>query len=294
MTRLRLPPTDPLEITRQLYRQAVALRSPAELESLIAFFARFRRFSIFNTALIHVQRPAARLLASAAQWARLDHEVNDGAPPVIVLAPFGPVQFLFDESDTTGRALADVERATLLAPGPAPHANWEQTVEGAKVLGVMVEAGQVAPNAPWRLEQHRDRGQARGEGKYISWELAVDGSLGADQRFVRLAHELGHIYCGHLGGHPNGAWRSRRDVSGPEREAEAELVCHLVCARAARAAPTAPELRVFMETNGVATLDLGAVISAADLVESRSATRKSGVRPQKPSDPLPGQMAMFN
>ena len=107
MTRLRLTQNDPLEVTRQLYRQAVSLKSPRDLQPLLAFFTRFRRHSVFNTALIHVQRPAATLLASAVQWARLEREVTNGAPPVIVLAPFGPVQFLFDEIDTTGRALTD-------------------------------------------------------------------------------------------------------------------------------------------------------------------------------------------
>ncbi len=293
MTRLHLPHTDPLEVTRQLYRQAISLRSAQELAALVAFAARFRRYSVFNTALIHAQRPTATLLASAVQWSRLERTVHPGALPIIVLAPFGPVQFLFDETDTGGRELTEVERAALLAPGPSPRANWEQTVEGAKALGVLVEAGRVPAPRAWTLQQHADQGRARGEGKYISWELAVDGDLDSGQRFLRLTHELGHIYCGHLGGHPAGAWRSRSDLEPAERQAEAELVCNLVCTRAGCPGPSLPALQEFMQENTIDALDLGAVLSATDLVESRSTTGKSKTRQQKPADPLPGQMGMF-
>ncbi len=294
MTRPPFTQTDPLEVTRQLYRQAVTLHSPQDLDSLLAFFGRFRRYSVFNTALIHAQRPAATLLASAVQWLRLERTVNDGSLPVIVLAPFGPVQFLFDESDTDGRTLTEVERANVLAPGPSPRANWDQTVEGAKALGVVVEAGRIPAPGTWTLQQHADQGRTRGEGKYVSWELVVDGDLDSGQRFLRVTHELGHIYCGHLGGHPTGAWRSRPDLTPAEQQAEAELVCHLVCARAGCPGPLLAELQEFMQQQGIATLDLGAVISAADLVEARVTTAKSRTRPQKADVPLPGQMGMFN
>jgi len=293
MTRLHLPHTDPLEVTRQLYRQAISLHSPQELAALAAFVARFRRYSVFNTALIHAQRPAATLLASAVQWSRLERTVHAGALPIIVLAPFGPVQFLFDEADTSGRALTEVERTTLLAPGPSPRANWEQTVEGAKALGVVVESGRVPPAQAWRLEQHEDQGRARGEGKYISWELVVDGDLDAAQRFLRVTHELGHIYCGHRGGHPAGVWRSRPDLSPAEQQAEAELVSQLVCTRAGCPAPSLPALQEFMGAHAIDTLDPGAVLNATDLVESRGTTVKSRSRSQKPDAPLPGQMGMF-
>jgi len=293
MTRPHLPLTDPLEVTRQLYRQAISARSAPELAVLIAFVARFRRYSVFNTALIHAQRPAAALLATAVQWARLERTVNDGSLPVIVLAPFGPVQFLFDEADTHGRALTEAERAALLAPGPAPRANWEQTVEGARALGVVIEAGRVTTPESWTLRQHADLGRARGEGRYISWELVVDGALDSGSRFLRVTHELGHIYCGHRGGHPTGAWRSRPDLSPAEQEGEAELVSILVCARAGCSGPSLAVLQEFMHGHGIDTLDLGAVFSAADLVESRGTTGKSKTRPQKPADPLPGQIGMF-
>jgi hypothetical protein len=293
MTRPTFPQTDPLEVTRQIYRQAFALRAPVELDALIAFVTRFRRFSMFNSALIHAQRPDAQLLASAVQWARHERTVVDGARPIVVLAPFGPVQFLFDERDTHGRPLGEMERSALLAPAAAPRADWEGLVDSARALGVVVEAGQIPDGRTWTLAAHVDRGHARGEGRCIGWELPVNGALDAGARLLRLFHELGHIYCGHLGGHPAGAWRSRRDVPAAEREAEAELVCQLVCARAGRDGPPLRHLQLFMEERNIATVDLGAVIHAADLIESRGSQERARTRRQRSADPLPGQIGMF-
>jgi hypothetical protein len=48
-----------------------------------------------------------------------------------------------------------------------------------------------------------------------------------------------------------------------------------------------------MKSNGIATVDMGSVTNAADLVESRNVAGKTRARPPKSGDPLPGQMAMF-
>jgi hypothetical protein len=46
-----------------------------------------------------------------------------------------------------------------------------------------------------------------------------------------LAHELAHIFCGHLGAWENGFWPDRHHVTHAVRECEAEAVAHFVTER---------------------------------------------------------------
>jgi hypothetical protein len=65
----------------------------------------------------------------------------------------------------------------------------------------------------------------------VWFELLLNSALSAEARYGTLAHELAHLYCGHLGT-PNGRWwPDRRNLSHAVREFEAESVSYLVCVR---------------------------------------------------------------
>ena len=48
---------------------------------------------------------------------------------------------------------------------------------------------------------------------------------------MTLAHELAHLYCGHLGTPNDNWWPDRRGLSEAVREFEAESVAFLLCSR---------------------------------------------------------------
>jgi hypothetical protein len=59
--------------------------------------------------------------------------------------------------------------------------------------------------------------------------------LAPSERFVTIAHELAHIFCGHLGecksqggNEEESGWPDRRSLGKNERELEAEAVAYLV------------------------------------------------------------------
>ncbi|MBT7915348.1 ImmA/IrrE family metallo-endopeptidase, partial [Candidatus Bathyarchaeota archaeon] len=52
-----------------------------------------------------------------------------------------------------------------------------------------------------------------------------------EDRYATLAHELAHIFCGHLGVHEEDWWKGRAKLDNQQAEIEAESVAYLVCRR---------------------------------------------------------------
>jgi hypothetical protein len=64
------------------------------------------------------------------------------------------------------------------------------------------------------------------------FRVKINRQLDRLGRFTTLAHELGHIYCGHLGGYVRDRWADRSgELTIGQRELEAEAVSWLVCRR---------------------------------------------------------------
>ena len=59
----------------------------------------------------------------------------------------------------------------------------------------------------------------------------MNSRFSVETRYATLAHELAHLYCGHMGTPNDRWWPDRQNLSGTVREFEAESVSYLVCAR---------------------------------------------------------------
>lgn len=102
--RLRLY-LDDAEAVDDLFRQALRAQGNQALPDFLNFLARFRRYSLFNAMLIRVQRPGALAVASRQRWRGYGRTVAPDAVPIVILLPFGPVQFIYDVGDTQGPPL---------------------------------------------------------------------------------------------------------------------------------------------------------------------------------------------
>ena len=204
-----------------LFDDAAAYQSGPHFRDLLRFVVRMRRFSPFNAMLLHRQKPGLSFATTARDWwTRWKRSVKTDARPLVVLVPFGPVGFVYDVLDT--RALPgapELPRDAFAFPAtgevtkPALKA-IVAAVEGAGIQIVEVDAG----------DWHAGRVMRSGDG-YV---LEVNRNHPRPTRFTTIAHELGHLYMGHLGADAKRRIPGRRGVPEGTAEIEAESVACLV------------------------------------------------------------------
>jgi hypothetical protein len=271
--------------------------SEAYLE-LMKFIGRFRSYSPFNAMLVHTQMPGARFVATAHRWDRqFRRQIKVGARPLVILQPMGPVLFVFDVTDT--EPLPDalplppwVEHPFEVYGGEVGR-EFEQTIENSKRDGV---------NVSERAHGSQRAGsiQATGPGPYLEvtvatrphtvvhqvqrqYELLLNSNLSRESRYATLVHELGHLYCGHLGTLNPKWWPNRTGLPIEIREFEAESVCYLVCTRLGIKNPSAEYLAGYVrnyETTPPISLD--AVMKASWLIEQMGSGRLSTRKNKEP------------
>jgi hypothetical protein len=175
----------------------------------------------------------------------------------------GPVMFVFDVADTEPEEGArplprDVEQPFEVRHGKIGD-ELDRTIENAKRDGVQVttreagsqSAGQVQVATPRRHLAVQAKAQPEPETVRIPlrYELLLNSKHSPEARYATLAHELGHLYCGHLGTPNDRWWPDRRGLSHEVREFEAESVCYLVCARLGIDNPSETYLAGYVRAN---------------------------------------------
>ena len=94
--------------------------------------------------------------------------------------------------------------------------------------------------------------------------------LEAGERFVTLAHELAHIFCGHLGAcasrsdrdDDEGGWPDRRALGKSEKEVEAEATAFQVASRAGLVVRSAAYLAPHIHNSDARKISLELIVRA--------------------------------
>ncbi len=93
---------DQLLADSRLYTQS------KDYKDLLDFVVRLRNFAPFNAMLLQVQKPGLSYAASARDWReRFSRRPKEGARPLLILWPFGPVALVYDVMDTEGKPLPE-------------------------------------------------------------------------------------------------------------------------------------------------------------------------------------------
>ena len=245
-----------------LFEDAAAYRSSAQYRDLLRFVARMRRFSPFNAMLLHRQKPGLSYATTAREWrVRWKRAVTEDARPLVVLMPFGPVGFVYDVQDTEalpGAPALPRDAFAFPAAGAVTKLALKAIVKAVEDAGIRVCE---VDEGDWHAGRILRSGDA--------YTVKVNRNHPRPTRFTTIAHELAHLYLGHLGKDAKRRIPARRGVAERMQEIEAESVAYLVGHRNGVAPVSDAYLSGFVEAGEPfeRTLDVDRVMRAAGAVE---------------------------
>ncbi|WP_371606065.1 reverse transcriptase domain-containing protein [Streptomyces sp. NBC_01213] len=241
-----------------LVRGAQRYRSSADYLQMLEFVGRFKRYAPFNAMVVHIQKPGARHVLSSSEWmSKYRRVLKPGAQPLLIFQPRGPYMLVYDVGDTEALPGAQPLPRTITAPASVSSRVgekklvevWHHTRTNLAPLGIrltLVNDGASSYGRAYRtrsggfVERSGSRPGDRPERYPTLFEIEVNRNLPLLDRYATLAHELGHLLCGHLGAGPGSSWpdRKSRPFSDAERvtahardEVEAESIAYMVLKR---------------------------------------------------------------
>jgi hypothetical protein len=278
----------------ELFTLTHQYRSSKAYRELLEFVGRFRFYAPFNAMLVHIQMPGARYVAPPARWLR-EHSrrIRAGARPLVILQPMRPVMFVFDVTDTEPEKSApplppEVEQPFEVRGGRI-GGELARTIENAKRDGVDVAQREAGSQSAGQIRVTRAgrhltvQAKAEPNPEYVTvplrYELLLNSKHSEAAKYATVAHELGHLYCGHLGTPNDKWWPDRRGLSHEVCEFEAKSVCYLVCARLGIDNPSETYLGGYLRDNvETPVISLDCIMKAAGFVEQMGRGR---LKPRK-------------
>lgn len=287
----------------ELFNSAHQYKSSKAYHELLKFVGRFRFYSPFNAMLIHIQLPGATFVAPPHRWLHsYQRLIKPWAHPLIILRPMGPVMFVFDVKDTEAQEGApplppEVEQPFAVTGGKI-GSELDQTKENAKRDGINITEGDAGSQSAGAIRVARPSRHLKALAKLnpepefiqvpLRYELLLNSNHSPEAKYATLAHELAHLYCGHLGTPNNKWWPDRRGLTYAQREFEAESVCYLLCARLGIANPSHEYLSNFVAANeDTPSISLDCVMKAAGLIEQMG---REHLKPRKEIDAIKKSM----
>lgn len=236
-----------------------------DYRKLLEFVVKLRNFAPFNAMLLEIQKPGLSYAASAEDWrARFEREPKAGARPLLILWPFAPVRFVYDVQDTQGKPLPK-DVAAFPAHGPITQScmmDFERILKLKNIAWCTVDAGDTVAGSIQRL-----RGATKDAAAL--YRFTVNCNHTWPVQFVTLAHELGHLYLGHLGLDKKLGVPARTGLDPTQQELEAESVAYLVAERNGVKAKSETYLSALLaEKQIMPPLDLYQVMRAAGQIET--------------------------
>ncbi len=249
-------------LIEQLIAETELYATSKAFAELLEFVTKLRGFAPFNAMLLHVQKPGLTHAATARDWiTRFGRRPKEHARPLVVLRSMGPVGFVFDVLDTEGKELpADAFAFPVLGQmSEVRFADFLSGMPKERIQLVRLDAGDAS--AGWIKRM----GMSTSPNGKHTYQLGYNGNHPPATRFVTLAHELAHLFLGHLGADRGRNVPDRHDRDHAMREVEAETAAYLV----ARRNGVKPRSETYLQDykGSFRALDIFAVMRAANEIE---------------------------
>lgn len=250
-------------LIEQLISATKLYNSSEAIQTLFEFTIKLREFAPFNAMLLHIQKPGLTHAATAHDWwHRFERVPKQSARPLLVLRAQGPVDFVFDILDTEGReppvnAFAFPTFGNLT---DKQFADFMKAVTRERIEVTPLDAGDGMAGS---IRFIAKSGTKTGKNLY---RLAYNKNHPAPTRFVTVAHELAHLYLGHLGADAGRRVPDRKNTDHALMEVEAEMVAYLVAMRNGLKPKSESYLTNYQ--GAFENLNLHAVTRAANAVET--------------------------
>jgi len=256
----------------ELVSRSLAYRTSHELKSLLDFTCRFPHLAPFNAMLLHIQNPGIRYALRAPVWERLyQRRIKPGARPYLILQTMGPVAFVFDLSDTEdmnlfGSQIPDAVLNPFQTRGQPPSTVMAKLCAACRTVGIVVTERDYGTEQAGCVQKV--------SGYEYDFSLRLNVKHTEAQKVATFAHELGHLFCGHLGTTEVGFWPDRGGLALNVREFEAEAVAYLVAGRMALDIGSHRYLASYLtENKPLPDYSLETVLKAAGKVEEMATGR---------------------
>lgn len=252
----------------ELFQNVKQYRSSSQYRALLKACRKFRNLAPYNAMLVSMQRPGANYVLNASDWKnRFNRWIKPNARPIIVLVPFGPVDYLFEISDTYPLNEYEMGDEDILSVLGEPYktrnevsdSDLKQLKDNCAFHGISLDmnlragAGYGARIECVKGYKPQIEIKLSCQEKIIekaSYILSVNEKAENGERFASIVHELGHLFCYHLQApYMWNGWECRHLHHSTE-EFEAESVSWLICEKLNIGNPSERYLNNYLDNNG--------------------------------------------
>ena len=271
-----------------LFKDVLEYRDSEKFKELLQFCVRLNTLGSYNAMLVKMQCPGAKYVLSRQGWAEYNRRLVPNARPLMILAPFGPVSFVFDISMTEPMPdkpeFNDDYFEYLSNPyeanGELDSKEYETFLSNLKFFGIKKELVYHFSNERVAQIQRYDSEPLLNVVKwkqeiplrfYLKYLLSINGQSSMETTFVSICHELAHMFCEHIEapiekGEP--LWE-KRELDKDQYEFEAETVAWLITRRhGIKDSKSVEYLADYVDRDGkIPIVDVDKIMSAVDKIE---------------------------
>ncbi len=255
-------------------------RKTEEFQKMLNFVGKFNYIAPYNSMLVQMQKPGSQLVLEGKRWFNEYNRLpKPNAQKLIILKQFGPVQCIFDISDTEPidkehmtedeYILEQWENRLNRIEGNIDYRVLKQLKDNLPSYGVYLDVsfnatttlgGYVKPYSHDIIVRVKKDHNLHCNSRFL---ISVNRRQNETEKFHTICHELAHIFCRHYSYDPE----KRRNLSLKEREFEAETVAWLVCKRQGIMNPSEEYLAVYAPDGEIPFCSTDGIMKAVAEIE---------------------------